>query len=46
LLALPTGSALQAEHLYAALTREYRKTGSICPLRPGEANRQTNLYRG
>ena len=46
LLALQAGAALKAEHLYAALTREYRKTGSTCPLRPGEATRLTKLERG
>jgi ATPase family associated with various cellular activities (AAA) len=34
LLALQSGQAVTAEHLYAALAREYRKTGGLCPLRP------------
>jgi hypothetical protein len=34
LLALQAGRAVAAEHLYAALMREYRKTGGLCPLRP------------
>jgi hypothetical protein len=36
LLALQAGAALQVTHLYAALAREYRKTGSACPLRPAD----------
>jgi SpoVK/Ycf46/Vps4 family AAA+-type ATPase len=36
LLSLKAGSPLGAEHLHAALSREYRKTGGRCPLRlPG-----------
>lgn len=34
LLALQAGRPLQAGHVHAALTREYRKTGGVCPLRP------------
>jgi len=34
LLSIQAGSALGAEHLHAALTREYRKIGGHCPLRP------------
>jgi len=34
LLALQDGRAVDAGHLHAALTREYRKTGAQCPLRP------------
>jgi hypothetical protein len=34
LLALQADSLIGAEHLYAALVREYRKTGAQCPLRP------------
>lgn len=34
LLALQDGRDITADHLYAALTREYRKTGGLCPLRP------------
>jgi SpoVK/Ycf46/Vps4 family AAA+-type ATPase len=37
LLALEDGSALCTDHVYAALTREYRKTGALCPLRPTAA---------
>ena len=37
LLALDAGVPLQVTHLYEALTREYRKTGGSCPLRPTEA---------
>ncbi len=46
LLALRAGCALGAEHLYAALVREYRKTGGQCPLRPlREAGVETALAR-
>jgi hypothetical protein len=31
---LEDGGVIRAEHLYAALTREYRKIGATCPLRP------------
>ena len=34
LLALQAGHAVSAEHLHAALNREYRKTGGQSPLRP------------
>ena len=34
LLALQAECLIGAEHLYAALVREYRKTGAQCPLRP------------
>lgn len=34
LLALEDARPLDTAHLYAALTREYRKTGAQCPLRP------------
>jgi hypothetical protein len=34
LLALRAGRAIDAEHLQAALLREYRKSGASCPLRP------------
>ncbi len=34
LLALRAGRAVDAEHLQAALQREYRKSGAGCPLRP------------
>lgn len=34
LLALEAGQAVRAEHLHAALNREYRKTGGQSPLRP------------
>lgn len=37
LLALEDGHDMTADHLYAALTREYRKTGGLCPLRPMQA---------
>jgi hypothetical protein len=37
LLALQDGGAVCAEHLYAALAREYRKSGAACPLRPTDA---------
>jgi SpoVK/Ycf46/Vps4 family AAA+-type ATPase len=37
LLAMREGGALRDEHLYAALTREYRKRGATCPLRPADA---------
>ncbi len=36
LLALEEGGSMRTEHLYAALGREYRKTGATCPLRPSE----------
>jgi hypothetical protein len=36
LLALEDGGAVRAEHLHAALAREYRKTGASCPLRPAD----------
>jgi len=39
LLALQDGGAMRTEHLYAALGREYRKTGATCPLRPSDASR-------
>jgi hypothetical protein len=34
LLAMQAESTISAEHLHAALVREYRKTGAQCPLRP------------
>ena len=34
LLALQSDGVIGAEHLYAALVREYRKSGGECPLRP------------
>ena len=34
LLALQAECPIAAEHLYAALVREYRKSGAQCPLRP------------
>ncbi len=34
LLALRESAAVRTEHLYAALAREYRKTGASCPVRP------------
>ncbi len=34
LLALQSDCRIGAEHLYAALVREYRKSGAPCPLRP------------
>jgi SpoVK/Ycf46/Vps4 family AAA+-type ATPase len=37
LLALEAKRALDAEHLYKALQREYRKTGAHCPLPPPRA---------
>ena len=36
LLALRAGRGIDAEHLQAALQREYRKSGASCPLRPIE----------
>jgi SpoVK/Ycf46/Vps4 family AAA+-type ATPase len=36
LLALQAGAPMQTAHLYAALAREYRKTGGACPMRPVE----------
>lgn len=33
LLALQDGAALDTQHLFSALRREYRKTGAACPLR-------------
>ena len=39
LLALQEGGAMCTEHLYAALGREYRKTGGTCPLRPCDVGR-------
>jgi ATPases of the AAA+ class len=33
LLALDDGGTVQSEHLTAAVAREYRKTGGVCPLR-------------
>ena len=39
LLALQEGGAMCTEHLYAALGREYRKTGATCPLRPSDVAR-------
>ncbi|UXH79174.1 AAA family ATPase [Roseateles amylovorans] len=36
LLALQRGGGMRTEHLFAALQREYRKTGATCPLRPVE----------
>ncbi|MFS8979361.1 ATP-binding protein [Cupriavidus necator] len=41
LLALQQDGVLRTEHLYAALQREYRKTGGTCPLRPAERARRT-----
>lgn len=40
LLALQAGGGMRAEHLYAALQREYRKTGATCPLRPADAHKR------
>jgi SpoVK/Ycf46/Vps4 family AAA+-type ATPase len=37
LLAVESGEPIRAGHLAAAVDREYRKTGSVCPLRPGVA---------
>lgn len=37
LLALESKRAVNAEHLYKALQREYRKTGAHCPLPPPRA---------
>lgn len=37
LLALQSDAVIREEHLYAALVREYRKTGAQCPLRPSRA---------
>lgn len=39
LLALDAGCPLDEDHLYAALEREYRKSGASCPLRPPQARR-------
>ena len=36
LLALQAGGGMHTEHLFAALQREYRKTGGSCPLRPAD----------
>lgn len=41
LLALQAGGGMRTEHLYAALQREYRKSGGTCPLRPADAARCT-----
>jgi hypothetical protein len=38
LLALGNGGVMAGEHLEAALQREYRKTGGVCPLRPVHSN--------
>jgi hypothetical protein len=35
LLALNDGGLVNTEHLIAAVQREYRKSGGICPLRSG-----------
>lgn len=39
LLALDEGSHVTAAHVEAAVQREYRKAGSLCPLRPAHAAR-------
>ena len=39
LLSLQDGRRLDEAHLYAALVREYRKSGATCPLRPIQATR-------
>ena len=36
LLALQDGGAVQADHLHLAIAREYRKTGTVCPLRQAD----------
>jgi ABC-type dipeptide/oligopeptide/nickel transport system ATPase subunit len=41
LLALQSDCLIGAEHLYAALVREYRKGGAPCPLRPLRPVRDT-----
>ncbi len=41
LLALQAGGGMRTEHLYAALQREYRKTGGTCPLRPADVARRS-----
>jgi hypothetical protein len=41
LLALRAEGGMRTEHLYAALQREYRKTGGTCPLRPADVARRT-----
>jgi SpoVK/Ycf46/Vps4 family AAA+-type ATPase len=37
LLALDDGGVVTARHLEAAVQREYRKAGAVCPLRPARA---------
>lgn len=44
LLALQEGGAMRTEHLYAALGREYRKTGATCPLRPSDIARPVSAH--
>ena len=43
LLALQAGGGMRTEHLFAALQREYRKTGGSCPLRPVEVARRRQV---
>lgn len=38
LLALQAGRSVTVDHLHAALMREYRKTGGLCPVRPMHAD--------
>lgn len=38
LLSLQSGTELGDDHVYAALLREYRKTGALCPLRRPRAS--------
>lgn len=44
LLALNDGEMIQAKHLESSLQREYRKSGSVCPMR-NEINDAETVYR-
>ena len=46
LFAMRDDSALRERHVYAALAREYRKRGALCPLRPVDPARSLPMCAG